>query len=166
MSLPEAVSVCLGGLDLRGAAIGLEDLDELEGIEAVNFITPWSRALLEQEVCLSWRVWNMAFRDDSRLLAYFFTRRVDGELHLLNFSIHPDVQRRGLGGDLLAWLVGAATRDACDIITLEVRESNTPAIGLYKKGGFHLQYRRPRYYRDNGEDALVMTLNLDRTKDA
>ncbi len=77
------------------------------------------------------------------------------EGHITILAVHPDVQGNGLGSYLLWGLLDAARRWGLAWATLEVRESNAPAIALYERFGFTLVGRRPRYYATTGEDALI-----------
>jgi len=79
------------------------------------------------------------------------------EGHIITFAVHPEWRRQHIGERLLlAFLDLAADRGAHEA-TLEVRLSNLPARRLYEKFGFRPVGLRPRYYSDNGEDALIMT---------
>lgn len=78
------------------------------------------------------------------------------EAHITLLAVHPDYQGRGLGQALLWGLMQAASDRALSRATLEVRESNQPAISLYSKFGFQLAGRRRRYYKDTNEDALIL----------
>jgi ribosomal-protein-alanine N-acetyltransferase len=66
-------------------------------------------------------------------------------------------QRRGLGRFLLHGLLDIATRSGMDDVTLEVRVSNAVARALYGAFGFHETGLRKAYYRDTGEDAIIMS---------
>ena len=78
------------------------------------------------------------------------------EAHIILLAIHPSFQRQGLGQALLWALLKSACDRQLERATLEVRDSNLAAVGLYKKFGFKEAGRRKRYYEDTGEDALVM----------
>ncbi|WP_374189064.1 ribosomal protein S18-alanine N-acetyltransferase [Scytonema millei] len=78
------------------------------------------------------------------------------EAHITLLAVHPDYQGRGLGQALLWGLMQVARDRALSRATLEVRESNQPAISLYSKFGFQLAGRRRRYYKDTNEDALIL----------
>jgi ribosomal protein S18 acetylase RimI-like enzyme/glycosyltransferase involved in cell wall biosynthesis len=76
----------------------------------------------------------------------------DGESEVLSLVVDPPSRRRGIGKRLMLQVLGNTPGDWF----LEVRESNTPAINLYKQLGFHEISRRPNYYQDSGETAVVM----------
>jgi ribosomal-protein-alanine N-acetyltransferase len=78
------------------------------------------------------------------------------EAHITMLAIDPIYQRQGLGQALLYVLLASAHARGLERATLEVRVSNTSALSLYQKFDFREAGRRPRYYPDNGEDALVL----------
>lgn len=82
------------------------------------------------------------------------------EAELENIAVSPEAQRRGIGRLLLSELAGELKQSGIETLHLEVRISNSAAIGLYKSSGFNETGRRPRYYSDPVEDALLMTLHL------
>ncbi len=79
------------------------------------------------------------------------------EAHIVAIATHPAYRRRGIGERLLARALELARERDAKTVTLEVRVSNEPAQRLYEKYGFRRVGLRPRYYTDNGEDALIMT---------
>ena len=78
------------------------------------------------------------------------------EAHITILAVHPQYQRQGLGQALLIALLTVAERLGLERATLEVRASNHSALSLYHKFGFKIAGRRRRYYRDTGEDALIL----------
>ncbi len=80
-----------------------------------------------------------------------------GEAHIVSIAVREAYKRKGLGELLLIGSVEMAIRRDCQVVTLEARVSNEPAIALYRKYGFNEVGLRRRYYSDNGEDALIMT---------
>jgi ribosomal-protein-alanine N-acetyltransferase len=76
---------------------------------------------------------------------------------VITFAVHPDWRRQRLGERLLLAMLDVAVDAGARDATLEVRLSNLPARRLYEKYGFRPVGLRPRYYSDNGEDALIMT---------
>lgn len=75
---------------------------------------------------------------------------------MTNIAIAPEWRGRGLGNALMADLIRAAMQRGATAMTLEVRPSNAPALALYARYGFQAAGRRPHYYSDNGEDAIIM----------
>ena len=82
----------------------------------------------------------------------------------MNLAVDPPFRRRGIATDLMNGLLEAAGPDAP--YTLEVRPSNHEAIELYERFGFRGAGTRPRYYRDTGEDALIMWRTADTVSEA
>jgi ribosomal-protein-alanine N-acetyltransferase len=78
------------------------------------------------------------------------------EAHITILAVHPDYQRQGLGQLLLYALLRDAKRRQLEWATLEVKPSNQAALSLYQKFGFSEAGRRRRYYKDTGEDALIL----------
>lgn len=79
------------------------------------------------------------------------------EAHITTIAVAPPYRGRGIGELLLNGLVDQAVSMNADLLTLEVRVTNLVAQQLYLKYGFHPFGTRPRYYTDNGEDALIMS---------
>jgi ribosomal-protein-alanine N-acetyltransferase len=82
------------------------------------------------------------------------------EAHVTLLGIHPRYQRQGLGKLLLDAMLNKARSQGLERATLEVRASNQGAISLYEKFGFKLVGKRPHYYQDNDEDALILWRKL------
>ena len=82
------------------------------------------------------------------------------EGQILNIATHPDYRRRGLGDALLSRMLSDSKEKGIKFITLEVRESNAAARGLYEKKGFYQVGRLKNYYDSPREDALILKLEL------
>jgi len=80
--------------------------------------------------------------------------------HVKDLAVHPDARGRGVGRTLLERALVSLSIDGASLVKLEVREGNDPALSLYRDVGFEPMRRVPRYYED-GEDALLMVLDLD-----
>ena len=137
------------------------DLDEVDAIEQCSFPHPWPAQVFRDELTRAWARVDV-IRDGARRVAGFCNYWiVRDEIHLLAIATHPEMRRRGLGARLMRHLVAEARRHQCRYITLEVRKSNQAAIALYRGHGFLAVGLRPRYYQEDGEDALVMTADLE-----
>ncbi|GAB4467953.1 MAG: ribosomal protein S18-alanine N-acetyltransferase [Anaerolineae bacterium] len=94
------------------------------------------------------------------LVGYSGMWQITDEAHISTIAVHPDWQGRKLG-ELLLWnMTRHALQMKAQVLTLEVRVSNDRAQQLYRKYGFEIAGRRKGYYRDNGEDAYLMSLKL------
>ena len=129
------------------------DLPQVVAIERRAFTTPWSLAMFVLElskpsgICLAAVV-------ETELAGYLVCSRYDTVWHVMNVAVDPDRRRRGIATALIAALLERIGDDAQ--VTLEVRRSNTGALALYERFGFRSAGVRPRYYADNGEDAVIM----------
>jgi [ribosomal protein S18]-alanine N-acetyltransferase len=129
------------------------DLPQVVAIERRAFTTPWSLAMFVLElskpsgVCLAAEI-------DGELVGYLVCSRYEEIWHVMNVAVDPERQRRGIATALIAALLERIGPQAP--VTLEVRRSNTGAIALYERFGFKSAGVRPRYYADNGEDAVIM----------
>jgi ribosomal-protein-alanine N-acetyltransferase len=143
------------GLSPRPLRAG--DLEQVCAIERASFGTPWSRPLFEEELkrpdlCH----WLVLENGDGAVAAYGgFWLAVD-EAHFTNIAVRGDRRGQGLGRRLLRALLEQARGLGCVRATLEVRPSNAAALGLYQGEGFSVVAMRPRYYTDDGEDALIL----------
>lgn len=98
------------------------------------------------------------------IVGFVIASLVAGEAELESIVVAPDVQRHGLGAQLLAFLLTSLNSTEVSRIILEVRASNQPALALYHRHGFIETGRRIAYYADPVEDAVLMHLDLGRTK--
>jgi ribosomal-protein-alanine N-acetyltransferase len=75
---------------------------------------------------------------------------------MMNIAVHPEYRRVGIARSLIEYLIDELNRRGCHSLSLEVRASNAPAIGLYEKLGFQQVGLRKNYYRNPKEDALIL----------
>ncbi|HEX2871088.1 MAG TPA: ribosomal protein S18-alanine N-acetyltransferase [Polyangiaceae bacterium] len=99
-------------------------------------------------------------RLDGRVVGFLLAWRAADELHLTDLGVTAAARRRGIARQLLADLRGLGAQHESRVILLEVRESNEPALELYRVLDFVELDRRARYYPDTDEDAVVMQLEL------
>lgn len=140
--------------------LGYSDLPQVISIERRAFSTPWSLAMFVLEVSKPTGVCLAALDIASaRVLGYLILSRYDTVWHLMNIAVDPRRRREGIARGLLDAMIAAA--GPASEYTLEVRTSNTGAIALYERFGFRSAGTRPRYYRDTGEDAVIMWRTSD-----
>jgi ribosomal-protein-alanine N-acetyltransferase len=139
-------------LDIR--RLTYADLPQLIAIERRAFPTPWSLAMFVLELSKPAGVCLAAMRG-SEMVGYLVCSRYDTVWHIMNVAVDPEQRRQGIGAAMLEELFRRIDAQTARF-TLEVRESNRPAIELYERFGFRAAGRRRRYYQDNGEDAVVM----------
>jgi ribosomal-protein-alanine N-acetyltransferase len=141
------------------------DLDAIHEIEQHSFKVAWPRETFEAELLREHARVDVV-RDPHVIgfCNYWLIapdhNRVGGEIHILSIATHPDRRRAGIGARLLGHALDAGRAIGATLATLEVRRGNRPAIALYEHAGFRTVHVRARYYQDDGEDALVMLLDL------
>lgn len=141
----------------------VDDVPLVAQLDRLSFSLPWPESAFRYEVeeNPSARCW-VAATDDGRIAAMIVSWIIVDEVHIATLATHPDFRRRGLGGRLLQEALREARAAGVRRALLEVRAGNEAALALYRKFGFQVTGRRPRYYKDNGEDAILMTLeNLE-----
>ena len=140
--------------------LGGADLDRVVSIENAVHMHPWTRGNFADSVEAGYHCW-LAERG-LQLVGYGIVMVAGGEAHLLNLSVAPQWQRRGVGRELTRFFVKLALDYGADRIYLEVRPSNTAARALYSASGFQeIGVRRDYYPAEMGrEDAVVMELKL------
>jgi [ribosomal protein S18]-alanine N-acetyltransferase len=133
------------------------DIDAIVGLEAESFTNPWTRETLVWELRNSDVTQVYVLRDDGGdMLAFCVCWVIFDELHINTLAVAPAVRRTGVATFLLRAVMAEAARAGAQKATLEVRASNTAALGLYSRLGFHVAARRPRYYSHPEEDALIL----------
>ena len=138
---------------MRIRPLSYSDLPAVIAIERRSFPAPWSLAMFVLELSKPSSV-CLAAVDEEGLVGYLVCSRYADVWHLMNVAIAPDRRRRGISTELIERLFDENGPDAR--YTLEVRVSNRTAITMYEGFGFQWAGVRRRYYRDNGEDALIM----------
>lgn len=137
------------------------DLDAVDRLERHSFGDPWSRETLSSELVPDPMRRPLVALGGGVICGYLMAWVVVDQLHILNIATGPDVRRAGVGTALLDEAMDRAAREMLREVTLEVRESNTSARAFYRRHGFAEVGRRRGYYADNGEDALIMSRDLD-----
>ena len=141
-------------------SLGYTDLPQVIAIERRAFPTPWSLAMFVLELSKPSGV-CLAAVEGGRIVGYLICSRYADVMHLMNIAVDPAKRRRGVATALLEQMLERAGREQA--YTLEVRPSNSGAIALYERFGFRSAGTRRRYYRDTGEDALIMWRTADAT---
>ena len=132
-----------------------EDAAGVELVEKASFAVPWSREAFWQEAA-SGRAFYLLVLEDERIIGYAGTWIILDEAQITNVAIAPEYRGQGIGSQLMKELICQVKARGATAMTLEVRPSNAPAIALYTSFGFRDTGRRPGYYQDNGEDAIIM----------
>jgi len=136
-------------------AMDPDDVPQVCAVDALCIPLPWSAETFLAELDTTIGYYRVA-ELDGRVVGYLGAQVVLDEAHVSTIGVDPAVRRQGIGERLLADALRYAVEHGCERVTLEVREGNVAAQALYRKYGFSPISRRPRYYTDNDEAAIVM----------
>ena len=137
----------------------LSDVDELVKIENACFSSPWSESSLRESLENECSRFYLALAD-GKAAGYMGVQIFSGEGYVTNVATLPEYRRQGVA----TRLIERALENDMEFITLEVRESNIPAISLYERLGFERVGERPKYYSNPTESAILMTKYLRNSK--
>lgn len=121
-------------------------------IEKACFSNPWSREDIQAQVNCDTSCFLVAI-EQGKAVGYMGLQIFSGEGYVTNIAVLPQYRGRGIACALMQ----KQLENDMSFITLEVRESNSVAISLYLKFGFEIIGKRPRFYTNPDEDALIMT---------
>jgi ribosomal-protein-alanine N-acetyltransferase len=143
----------------------LSDLPAVISIEQQSFPTvtqakSYRYELSENQLAHYQAVTARRTNQDEQIFGYAGYWLIADEIHISTIAVDPQWRGYGLGELLLQNILHLAYEHAAALVTLEVRENNQVAQDLYQKYAFDIVGRRRRYYRDTGEDALLMTITL------
>ncbi len=138
-------------------AMRMADIPAVHEIERASFNEPWPEQAFRQELAGNRLARYLVAEDDGVPIGFAGVWLMVDDAHITTFGVHPDQRRRGVALRLLLAVADLAVALGAARMTLEVRPSNAPARRLYERFGFVEVGRRPRYYTDDGEDALIMT---------
>lgn len=136
--------------------MSVKDLDRVLEIEALSYLTPWTRRAFQSEITDNVYAHYYVARHRGIIVAYVGMWIILEEAHITNIAVHPDYRRCGVGRRLLEEMFQKAKELGSTKMTLEVRVSNAGAIRLYESLGFVDCGRRKGYYTDTREDAIIM----------
>ena len=141
----------------------LGDIEAVTKIDALSFTLPWPKnayafELLENPSAFLWVAERKQGKNQSQVIGLIAIWLILDEAHISTLATHPHYRGKGVAVRLIWTALGYATSRGAKSATLEVRESNRIAQSLYKKLGFQVVGRRVKYYRDNNEDAILMTI--------
>jgi [ribosomal protein S18]-alanine N-acetyltransferase len=148
-------------MDILIRRMKLEDVEEVVEIDRISFTLPWPEnsfrfELLENQNSRCWVAEAILADGKRQLAAMTVLWQVLDEIHIGTFAVAPDFRRHGIGRQLLEYVLNEARQEGVRQAWLEVRRNNLAAQELYKQFGFEMIDVRKKYYKDNGEDALVM----------
>ena len=132
-------------------------LPALAELEKQCFHAPWSEKMMRED--LGGGIFLVA-EQDVEVQGYVGCQTVLDEGYITNVAVSPDFRRQGIARALIAELTAKAGENKLAFVTLEVRESNAPAIALYAGAGFAPVGKRKNFYSNPTENAVLMTISL------
>ncbi len=139
------------------------DIPRVHEIDTASFTLPWPERsfrfeILENSASRLWVAEIEIDGQDKKIVGILVLWLIIDEAHIGTFAIDPAYRRLKIGQNLLAQALLGALHQGAVLSFLEVRRSNIAAQKLYEQFGYQVTSVRNGYYRDNGEDALLMTL--------
>ena len=141
-----------------------KDIHEMAELDKICFRVPWSEVSFESEIKENDRALYVTAEADGKVVGYAGLWVIFDEGHITNVAVHPDFRGKGLGREIVEFLIAEGEKEGVTSQTLEVRPSNMPALALYGRLGFTEEGRRKGYYEDNGEDAIIMWRHNEKGK--
>ncbi len=160
------------GIDKKSSyrirAMQTGDLVQVQYIDRNSFSLPWPTSAYNYELTnpqsLLWVAEIPGEEKPPKIIGMIVMWLIIDEAHIATLAVEPEYRRQGIGRNLLAIALREAAHIGMQEATLEVRANNLEAQSLYRKFKFEIVGFRPHYYRDNSEDALIMTMkNLGKT---
>jgi len=140
-----------------------KDLDQVIKIDKMSFEIPWPDSSFKYE--LHKNPHSMLFVAELldaeqiiNIIGAIVVWLIVDEAHIATLAVHPEYRNKGVATELLSEALCVALDKGMTQATLEVRANNSIAHKLYERFGFEITGKRKNYYRDNNEDALIMTL--------
>ncbi len=142
----------------------LDDIEQVIAIDRASFSLPWPERSFRYELTdnPASRAW--VAEADGRIVGMIVAWLLVDEAHIATLAAHPEYRRQGIARRLLIHTLRHLMDEGAVSSFLEVRESNLAAQEMYRKFGFEVSGRRPRYYKDNDEDAVLMSAMLKKVE--
>lgn len=143
--------------------VSKNDLAEILEIEKVCHARPWDEKAFNVEISKFFSALSFFFaaRDKAsdRLLGYIIADKIADYAHISNVAVAPEFRKNGIATGLLKQVERQVFAAGLSSLTLEVRENNEAALEMYKKFGYEIKGRRPKFYEDK-YDGLIMWKRL------
>ena len=137
----------------------LNDLEQVVAIDQLSFSLPWPARSFQFELTDNAASRSWVVELDGRVIAMLVGWFIVDELHVATIATHPEFRGQGIGREILLYALRSAKEEGAIKSFLEVREGNEIAQKMYRSFGFVEDGRRKEYYKDNGEDAILMSLD-------
>ena len=138
--------------------MGVDHLEEAYKIECEVNPSPWKYETFLSSFEVGHK--GLICKNNSEIIGFIIFSPINPEAHILSISVIKKIQSKGVGTLLLRSMLDQCKAMNYKKIFLEVRTSNLQAINFYQKFGFIKDAIRDNYYKDNSEDALLMSLSI------
>lgn len=135
-------------------------VESVAKLEKICFNDPWSVNSIRNELDNPLSLWLVAV-DASKVVGYVGSQSVLGWADMMNLAVAPEYRKQGIARKLITVLIEKLKENEVSCLTLEVRVSNLAAVTLYNSMGFVEVGRRPGYYHNPKEDALILRKEWD-----
>ena len=136
-----------------------EHIKYIAELEKICFSEPWSEDTILSSIASGMQFFTAV--ENGKVLGYIGISCILDEGYIANVAVYPEARRKGVGEKLIDRVFALASDQKLSFVSLEVRESNTPAISLYEKKGFKTEGRRKNFYKNPTEDALILTKRFE-----
>jgi ribosomal-protein-alanine N-acetyltransferase len=137
----------------------LDDVAAVVDLDHRSFSLPWPERSFRFELTDNPASRGWVAQMDGEVVGMIVVWLIMDEAHVATLATHPDFRRQGIAKRLLSHALRDLMAEGARSSFLEVRATNLAAQEMYRKFGYRETGRRPRYYRDNDEDAILMTLD-------
>ena len=141
-----------------------EDIEGITELEAETFVDPWHYASVESVVGRD-HITTLVAKEKEQVVGYVIYYHIINEGEIARVAVKESFHRQKIGTMLLSEMIARGETEGLSEYSLEVRESNEPAIGLYHSFSFKTEGRHKKYYHSPDEDALVMWRRSNETEE-
>ena len=142
-------------MDFTLKEMNAEHITQIASLEKECFSEPWSENALSEELANENSHFLVAVSD--KVMGYIGVQEICGEAYITNIAVFAGYRKSGIGRALLSAACDGAKSRSCEFITLEVRESNVPAIALYESESFEKAGVRKNFYSSPTENGIIYT---------
>jgi [ribosomal protein S18]-alanine N-acetyltransferase len=135
------------------------DLEAVVELDRISFTSPWSMGSYRHELLENPHAHLWVAERENQIIGVLAAWLILDEFHIGTVAIHPDHMQHGIGKALVETALREGIARGAKLSHLEVRRSNLPAQNLYLSLGFEIVGERKKYYPDNREDALLMSVH-------
>ena len=133
----------------------IKDVKALALLDEICFDNPWSAEAIRHDIEFGEHLIYFVAQTDNKIIGYICAQTILDECDIRRVCVHPDLRRLNVASILMQALIHVSEEAGVKCHTLEVKEGNEAALGLYRNFGFIENGRRAGYYAD-GSDAILM----------